>query len=32
VEQFENAYAGIEKLDFAPDDNSILDALAALRS
>ena len=31
VDQMENPYAGIEKLDFAPDDNSILDALAALR-
>lgn len=32
VEQMENPYAGIDKLDFAPDDNSILEALAALRS
>lgn len=26
-----NAYSGIDKLEFAPDDNSILDALAAFK-
>jgi catechol 2,3-dioxygenase len=30
-EQLPNAYAGIDKLEFAPEDKSIVDALAALK-